>query len=125
MEPSYYVVDMSIPSSQDTRSERRRRSQRLKVRISLEVRSQGADKQHISEKTETLVVNAHGALILLSMNVATDELIVVVNSRTGEEILSRVTTLGPSFMGKTEVGIEFIKPVPDFWGPAFPPVESK
>jgi len=116
---------MSIASPQGSRSERRRRSQRLKVRIPLEVRLQGADKQHIPEKAQTLVVNAHGALILLSMNVAAGQLIIVVNSRTHEEMLSRVTTLGPSFMGKTEVGIEFIKPAADFWGSAFPPVESK
>ena len=38
------------------------------------------------------------------------------NPNLGEELLCRVTGLGPSFMGKTQVAIELIMPTPGFWG---------
>jgi hypothetical protein len=106
---------MAIQPSPDTKSQKRRRSQRLKARVTIEVRAQTAEKQSVTEKTEALIINAHGGLILLSMKVAPDQLVTVVNLKTGDELLSRVTSLGPSFMGKTEVGVEFIKPSPQFW----------
>jgi hypothetical protein len=111
----WYVGSMAIQPSPDTKSQKRRRSQRLKARVTIEVRAQTADKQSATEKTEALIINAHGGLILLSMKVVPDQLVTVVNLKTGDELLSRVTSLGPSFMGKTEVGVEFIKPSPQFW----------
>ena len=70
------------------------------------------------EKTHAIVVNAHGALILLSIEVKVDQLIVVQNLDTKQELLCRVTSLGESFMGKTQVAVEFIMPAPGFWGAA-------
>ncbi|MFZ0037791.1 MAG: hypothetical protein WAK91_10235 [Candidatus Acidiferrales bacterium] len=109
---------MGVVPTPDTKSQKRRRSQRLKARVSIEVRTQTLEKHTASERTEALIINAHGGLILLSMKVAPDQLVTVVNLKTGDELLSRVTSLGPSFMGKTEVGVEFIKPSPEFWGVA-------
>ena len=111
---------MAVNITPDTKWERRRRSQRLKLRVPIEVRTQAVEKHSASEKTEALIVNAHGGLVLLAMEVQPDQLVIVVNLKTGEELLSRVTSLGTSFMGKTEVGIEFIRPAPDFWGVARP-----
>jgi len=107
---------MAIDSAPDTKWQKRRRSQRMKARVPIEVRAQSIEKHSAAERTEALVINAHGGLILLAMKVSPDQLVTVVNLNTGDELLSRVTSLGPSFMGKTEVGVEFIKPSPDFWG---------
>jgi hypothetical protein len=60
-------------------------------------------------------MNAHGALLLLAANVSENEILTLVNSGNEEQVLARVPQLGPSFMGKAEVGIEFIKPSPEFW----------
>jgi hypothetical protein len=114
----WYGGPMGVVPTPDTKSQKRRRSQRLKARVSIEVRTQTLEKHTASERTEALIINAHGGLILLSMKVAPDQLVTVVNLKTGDELLSRVTSLGPSFMGKTEVGVEFIKPSPEFWGVA-------
>ncbi len=116
---------MANPTVQDTRPEQNRRSKRLKMRIAVVIRTQTADKKPVSEKAEALVVNAHGGLLLLAAKVATNDMILVANPKTGEELLCRVTSLGPSFMGKTEVGIEFIKPAPRFWGISSPPEDWK
>jgi hypothetical protein len=104
---------MAERASGPTRPELRRRSRRIKAHIQVVVhRHQG---QGLSETAGTLVVNAHGALLLLAMPVVPGELISLKNVATEEEILARVTSLGTRLLGKTQVGVEFIKPEPNFW----------
>jgi hypothetical protein len=74
------------------------------------VRFQDSNKRSVSEKTHTVIVNEHGALILLAASVAVDQIIRLENSNVGEELLCRVAGLGPSFMGKTQIAVEFIMP---------------
>jgi len=116
---------MAAESKTDKRGERRRRSQRVKVRIPVVVRTQDSEKRPITEHSEALVVNAHGALILLATPVQKDQFVLLTNSRTGRELLSRVATVGTMLMGKTEVAIDFIKPDPTFWDLPSPPEDWK
>jgi hypothetical protein len=101
-------------SWEELRPDHRRRSKRVKARIAVVVRSQ--EKRALSEKTHTLLINAHGALLLLGIPVSVNKFVVLENPGTGQEILCRVTHVGTEFMGKAQVGIEFIKPAPEFWG---------
>jgi hypothetical protein len=103
-----------VLSWEELRPDHRRRSKRVKVRIAVVVRSQ--EKRTLSERTHTLLVNAHGALLLLGIPVSVNKFVVLENPTTGQEILCRVTHVGTEFMGKAQVGIEFIKPAPEFWG---------
>ena len=80
------------------------------------VRFHDANKQSISEKTHTIVVNDHGALILLVAGVKIQQIIRLRNLSSGEELLCRVVSLGTTLMGKTQVAVEFIVPQPGFWG---------
>lgn len=73
------------------------------------------EREIIWEETDSLIVNAHGALILLATHVSKDKFLTIRNPKTGKEILARITMLGERFMGKTEVGLEFIRPAPEFW----------
>ena len=73
-------------------------------------------KRFVSEATHTVIANEHGALILLAASVEVNQIIRLENPNLGEELLCRVTGLGPSFMGKTQVAIELIMPTPGFWG---------
>ena len=102
--------------STDLWSENRRRSKRVKARIPVVVRFQDSNKRFISETTHTVIVNEHGALILLAAAVQVDQIIRLENPNLGEELLCRVTSLGPSFMGKTQVAVELIMPTSGFWG---------
>jgi hypothetical protein len=113
-------VPVTIIPPPDPKPEQRRRSQRVRIRIPLLVRTLTV-KHPTPEKTHTVEVNAHGALILLATEVAVDQFIILTNATTGEELQSRVVSLGPSFLGKTQVRIEFIKPSPRFWGLPSPP----
>jgi hypothetical protein len=110
----------------DLPAQNRRRSKRLHVRIPVLVRLQDARKNTVEEKTHTIIVNSHGALILLAAKVNVQQIIHIVNVGSGEELLCRVACLGSSFMGKTQVAIEFIMPAPKFWRdrPATPEAES-
>ena len=80
------------------------------------VRFQDSNKRSISEETHTVIVNQHGALILLAASVEVNQIVRLENPDLGEELLCRVTSLGPSFMGKTQVAVELIMPTAGFWG---------
>jgi hypothetical protein len=98
-----------------------RRSQRLLLRVPIEVRRTSAAGQHITEETGTLAINAHGALINLKAPVSESDKLVVKNLKTGEEQPCRIVYVGPTEVGSTQVGIEFVQPSPQMWGIAFPP----
>ena len=107
---------MTDPPSTDLWSENRRRSKRIKARVPVVVRFQDSNRRFISETTHTVIVNEHGALILLTAPVKVDQIIRLENPNLGEELLCRVTSLGPRFLGKTQVAVELIMPTPGFWG---------
>lgn len=102
------------PSAKDD-PRSRRRSKRVRARVRIEVRVETAQREIVWEETDSLIVNAHGALILLATHVSKDKFLTIRNPKSGKEILARITSLGDRFMGKTEVGIEFIRPAPEFW----------
>jgi hypothetical protein len=101
----------------------RRRSQRVLLRIPIQVIGQSPDKKPVSEMTHTAVVNAHGGLIYLSLKVTVGQAIILKNPETDEEQLCRIARADPAPDGRTEVGIEFVKPAPNFWRVAFPPAD--
>jgi hypothetical protein len=98
-----------------------RRSQRVMVKVSVVVLSQGADNKMISEETRTVTVNAHGAMILLTAKLSVGQLLTLRNAKSGEEVLCRVAYVNPHLGEKKEVGIDFMKPCPRFWRISFPP----
>ena len=91
------------------------------LNASVLVETRGAENKQVSEQTRTVVVNAHGGVILLTLNVSMGQLLTLRNSQTGEEASCRVAYVSPHLLDKKEVGVEFTKPFPRFWGVAFPP----
>ncbi len=101
----------------------RRRSQRVILTMAVTVRNEGSSPKETSfvEETHTLIVNLHGALILLAAKVAKGQKLRLSNRATKEEQLCRVASISPGSEGKAQVGVEFLKPSPDFWRITFPP----
>lgn len=100
----------------------RRRSQRVILTMRVTVRTEGGPKETaFEEETHTLVVNVHGALIALSGKVVKGQKLRLTNRRTQEEQMCRVASVAPTPGGKPQVGVEFLKPSPDFWRISFPP----
>ena len=100
----------------------RRRSQR--VMLSLPVTVSGKTFQGpFTENAQTMVINANGALIGLKAKVAKDQTVRLKSVTHPEEQECRVIWVGPTSEGRTQCGIEFVKPIPKFWGISFPPAD--
>lgn len=112
---------MSTPPPSNRANDAQRRSQRVMLKVAVLVLAHGAEKEQISEKTRTVTVNAHGAMILLSMKVSIGQVLLLRNSGTGEEVSCQVVYVSPHESEKREVGVDFMKPCPGFWRISFPP----
>jgi hypothetical protein len=100
----------------------RRRSQRVILSLPILVRTEDAPKDAaFEEETHTLVVNMHGALIVLAGKVEKGQKLRLRNRTTNAEQICRVANLGTKSGDKTQVGVEFLSPSPDFWHISFPP----
>lgn len=97
-----------------------RRTQRVRIAMPVLIRGKNGN-QSFEEETHTLMVNAHGCLVLLAVPVTRNQQILVVNLKTAEELPCTVVFLGQKEDGKTQVGIEFAEPSPLFWRIIFPP----
>ena len=91
------------------------------MQIAVRVRGNDASGGTFEEETETLAINAHGALVLLSTRVTSGGVLHLYHQRTKEEQECHVVFLGPVRNGKAEVGLEFSESRPAFWRVAFPP----
>jgi PilZ domain-containing protein len=109
------------PSSNNAPIPNRRRSQRVFLRLPVLIITRGANNQHVSENAFTTNVNAHGALLSMTMRVEVGQKILFRNTDTLEEQFVRVIHVTPAAEGKIEVGVEFLKPAPKFWRISFPP----
>jgi len=99
----------------------RRRSQRVLMQVAVRVSGTDAQGKSFDEETETLAINAHGALILISARVTSGSVLKIQHKGTQEEQECHVAFLGPVRAGKAEIGLEFSAPRPSFWRVAFPP----
>ena len=99
----------------------RRRSQRVLMQVAVRVRGKDAQGNTFEEETETLAINAHGALILVNARVTSGSTMLMQHKRTQEEQECHVVFLGPVRAGKSEIGLEFSEARPAFWRVAFPP----
>jgi hypothetical protein len=93
----------------------RRRSKRVQHKTPVTVRFQDANKHPISETTHTIVVNDHGALILLAAGVQTQQIIHLENPGLGEEVLCRVASLGETLMGKINAHMKSRRSTKQTW----------
>lgn len=99
----------------------RRRSQRVLMQVAVFVRGADSHGKTFEEQTETLAINAHGALILLEQRLTSGSKVRIQHKKTQEEQECHVVFLGPVRGGKAEIGLEFSSPRPTFWRVAFPP----
>jgi hypothetical protein len=99
----------------------RRRSMRVLLSVPIQATGKAADGEDFKEEARTLVVNAHGALISLASPVAAGQHITIFNKATSKSLECRVVHVGIAQGGKTQLGIEFVKPSPSFWQIDFPP----
>ena len=68
-----------------------------------------------------MLVSAHGALIMLATMVEMGQTLAVVNPENQQEREARVAYVGSPHAGMAEVGLEFVRPSPEFWPVITPP----
>jgi len=110
-------TEPSLPGNPSSR----RRSQRLFIQIPVVVSGQLDKSAPFSEETNTVVLNAHGALVQLNTAVQIGQKVMLQNVRTKEQQEVTVVFLAPAEGQKSNVALEFTSPRPDFWHVAFPP----
>ena len=98
----------------------RRRSQRVMLSVPVTLSGNNADGP-FSEAAQTMVVSAHGALIGMKAKVSNGQLLRIRTHMSPEEQDCKVIWVGPAAEGKTQCGIEFVQPAPNFWRISFPP----
>jgi len=87
--------------------------------MKLKAQGRAHDGRKFRETCETVVVNAHGGLLLLKHEVDNGEMLVITNPETQEEQECRIVYLGDPGDKGQRVGIEFLTPAPRFWGVEF------
>jgi hypothetical protein len=92
-----------------------RRSQRLFLGLPVFVCGESSGCKHFREEASTIAFNAHGVLLTLYEKVELGQTLLLMNPTTWDEQEARVVYLTPSFGGQTQVGVEFIRPAPEFW----------
>jgi hypothetical protein len=99
-----------------------RRSDRVLVDLPLIVRGvSAADNQAFREETFTLTVSAHGALVMLASKVAMGQRLFLINPASHDEREVKISFIGRDHAGLSQVGVEFLRPAPEFWAIDSPP----
>lgn len=99
----------------------RRRSMRVLLSVPVTVSGLDTEGKQFREETRTLVVNAHGALVGLGIQLQTDQKIEITHKITRETKECRVVYMSAPQGDKFQTGIEFLKPSRTFWRIDFPP----
>ena len=99
--------------------ERERRSSRMFMRVRVKLAGKNQQGRRFKHACETIVINAHGALLYSEQDLEVGSLLVLTNAATQEEQECRVVYLGDDSDKGQRVGIEFLTPAPRFWGIEF------
>jgi hypothetical protein len=99
----------------------KRRSERVILRVAVVVSVGTYDGNDTSEPTFTQVVNAHGGLLTLRMELFTGQKFVLKNLKMGIARECSVVRTEKSATSEFLVAFQFETPTPDFWPITFPP----
>jgi hypothetical protein len=98
-----------------------RRSERVLLQIRVIVVTQLEYGKSVRFDAFTLVVNAHGGLLEMSLKLSKGQKMLLANPVTGVEESCRVVDVKSTGDGTFAVTFEFDKPSPRFWPISFPP----
>ena len=101
----------------------RRRSERVVLRVPVMLSAIMPGGKRISIESKTLVVNAHGGLLDVGLELVRGQQIHLSNLKTEMVTTGRVLRVEGSEEGRFSVAFEFESPAPHFWPVNFPPVD--
>ncbi len=108
-----------MTSSSDPKN--RRRSERVMLQMRVTVIADDVNRTPRQEEALTQVVNAHGGLLKLKMEVHVGQPMRLVNPQNKVEQNCRVVRVDETGTEFYSVAFEFDQPNPKFWPVVFPP----
>ena len=101
----------------------RRRSERVVLQMAVTVIAETAERVERHEEARTLVVNAHGGLIKLQMELLAGQPLTLVHEKSGKREKGHVVRIEQPTGDYYAVAFEFDQPAPNFWPVVFPPAD--
>jgi hypothetical protein len=101
----------------------RRRSERVMLQMRVTVIAEDVERNPRQEEALTLVVNAHGGLLKMKMDVQLGQPMLLVNPQNRLEQSCRVVRVDDTSPDFFSVAFEFDAPNPKFWPVVFPPAD--
>jgi PilZ domain-containing protein len=101
----------------------RRRSQRTLLAVNVQVLGNSSLGEHFSERTQTVSVSPHGAMVLVSKRVDKGQRLLLRNVRSEAEMECTAVHVARAPNDQFEVGLSFVLPNRAFWGVVFPPAD--
>jgi hypothetical protein len=115
-------MDHQKNRTETTQVANKRRSERVRLKVPVLLSLTSREGIVTEESTCTQVVNAHGGLLGLEMEVSAGREFLLTNSKTGVSRECSVVRTEPSPAGLgLLVAFQFATPSPDFWPIVFPP----
>jgi hypothetical protein len=116
------ILEKSLSVRNDATVERgRRRSERVALRIPLKMTARLAGGRRICVEVKTQVVNAHGGLLDIGMELAPGQRVMLNNNRGPDLVTATILRVERREEGRFFAAFEFEFPVHDFWPVVFPP----
>ena len=103
----------------------RRRSERVMLRMRITVIAEDTARKRQQLEGLTQVVNAHGGLMRMPVDLHMGQPMLLVNPQNNEEQGCRVLRVDDTPEGDFAVAFEFDQPNPRFWPVVFPPEDWK
>jgi hypothetical protein len=101
----------------------RRRSERVMLQMRITVIAEDIKHKLHEEEALTLVVNAHGGLLKMKMDVQLGQPMRLLNPQNKVEQIGRVVRVEDTSTDFFSVAFEFDNPNPKFWPVVFPPTD--
>jgi hypothetical protein len=121
MRAMFENINKFRPDTDTTDERNRRRSERVVLRIPVHLSAVMPGGKRISIEAYSLVVNAHGGLLDVGMEMVKGQQIRLNNSKTDIVTTGKVLRVEGSEDGRFSVAFEFEVPAPHFWPVSFPP----
>jgi hypothetical protein len=91
------------------------------LEIAVTVLAETRERTPMRKPARTLVVNAHGGLLKLRMELLAGQPLTLVDEKSGKQERAHVVRVEQSAADYFLVAFEFARPAPNFWPIVFPP----
>jgi len=116
-----FILEKNLATPDDPIN--RRRSERVMLQMRITVIAEDTKHKPRQEEALTLIVNAHGGLLKMKMDVHVGQPMRLVNPQNKIEQTCRVVRVDDSSPEFFSVAFEFDQPNPKFWPVVFPPTD--